>query len=369
MKIQTIVIASLFLICTIVVLVFVVFDVKTRSTYKPEIARETGKGIAVKTAKVILSDVEEVIGGNFSVEPWSTVDEFALVTSTVKSVNVEIGQFVNTGQPLIKLDDRLFMTALTAADTAICQANTALEQNNIQYQRIAELYSKRYVSRLELEQAELACKTSESALADAMNALERARKDQEHTTVYSPIHGVVMQRKVNPGQSVKEGDPLITIGNIYNVYVAADIAEEKLSRISLNQNAEITFDSFPNLNVTGTVYKIDPTINTGTRIFKVFIKLANDDYRFKPGLAGYVRLKYQFKGLVIPSLALLKNQNEATVFVMEGDRARLRKIKVDKEFYDKVEVVDGLKPGDEVIYYGMLDLKEGDRVNPQAYKE
>jgi RND family efflux transporter MFP subunit len=368
MRKKKIVFASLFLILVLGAAIIFVFAVKTRLTYNPDWARKAGRGVPVKSVKATVSDVVETVGGNSLVLPVSSDDGYAMITSTVKSVDAEVGALVDANQRLITLDDTVFKAALRAAESTLAKAEAILAQSKIQYRRFAELYSKGYASKLELEEVELTLKTNEANYRDAISGLERAKKNIEYTSIHSPIKGIITQRKVDYGQSVREGDLLISIGNIDKVYVVAEIAEEKISRISLGQAAEISFDSYPNLSVPGKVFKIDPNVDSKTRTFKAFIEVENKDYMFKPGLSGYARLDYKFRGLVIPALALLKNQNESSVFVVEDGTARLRKISVQNVFYDKISVLDGLKDGEEVVCYGLLNLKDGDKINTQAYQ-
>jgi RND family efflux transporter MFP subunit len=359
----------LFLFAIIVAVTLFIYALKTRSTYKAAVARQAGKGVPVKTTTVKLEDIEETIGGNFEVEPLSSVDVYSLISSNeIKDIKADLGTTVNAKQLLITLDDTLVLSALKAAESEVQKTEMALANDRVQYNRLQELYSKGYATSLQVEEAQLKIKTAEANYADALKVLQQAKEDVKNATIVAPVKGIITQRKVDPGQSVKANTLLMTIANINNVFVVASIAEEKAGRIFLGQDADIVFDSYPNLNVSGKVYKIEPGIDTKKRAFNVYIKVQNKGYQFKPGMAGYARLKFHFKGLVIPSLALIKNQNVSTVFVVENKTAHLRQIKVEREFYDKVEVVSGLKEGEEVVYYGQLNLRDGDTVNTQAWQ-
>lgn len=369
MEKKKIVILFLFLIGVMIVVALAVFVLKTRATYKTDVARKYGNGVPVKTTTVKLEDVAETLGGNFLVVPDSIVNIYSLISSQrVKDVKTDIGKMVKAKQVLMALDDTLVLTALKAAEAQMRMAETLMENNKVQYNRIAELYSKGYATKLQLEEALLSSETANANYAGALNTLQQAKENAKNVFISVPISGIVTQRKVDLGQSVKAGDLLLTIANIDSIMVETSIAEEKVDRVFSGQDADIIFDSFPNLNVAGKVYKIDPSTDPISRTFKVSMKVQNKDYKFKPGLAGYARLTFHFKGLVIPPLALIKNQKEFTVFVVENKKAHIRRIRVGMEAYDKIEVVDGLKEGEEIVYYGQLDLKDGDTVNTEAYK-
>ncbi|MGH8604134.1 MAG: efflux RND transporter periplasmic adaptor subunit, partial [Gammaproteobacteria bacterium] len=193
--------------------------------------------------------------------------------------------------------------------------------------------------------------------------LATIRQNLKYATVRSPLAGVIKDRKVNPGEVVQNGDLLFTVGRIDSIYVVANVAQEKLPRVHIGQEAEIVFDSFPQQVVTGYVGKIDPSTDPKTRTFPTYIRVKNPQLRFKPGLSAYARLKYQHYSLTIPSLAVIERGGEAIVFVAKNSRVHLRPVKVQPGPLGKSEVIEGLKEGEEVVYYGLKSLKDNDTVD------
>jgi Cu(I)/Ag(I) efflux system membrane fusion protein len=110
---------------------------------------------------------------------------------------------------------------------------------------------------------------------------------------------------------------------------------------------------------------VDPTANKDTKTFAVFVRLANDDLRLKPGLTAFVRLERTHPGvLTVPSVALIypTGLQESSLFVVESSRARLRKVAVGVMAEGRTTIVQGLQEGERVVTVGQLNLRDGDRV-------
>src|SRR5256714_10375696 len=111
------------------------------------------------------------------------------------------------------------------------------------------------------------------------------------------------------------------------VLMAAKIPEKKMHSLQLGLPAEITFPAFPSEVFKGTVAKIDPNIDPITRTFTTYIKIENPDFRIKPGLSGFARIRRTAKdALAVPSIAIMNPSGEqASVFVVDGtNHANLR---------------------------------------------
>jgi RND family efflux transporter MFP subunit len=311
-----------------------------------------------------MEPLSEIIGANSLVEPMSIVMLTSRVASIVKKVPVDIGQLVKEGDVLAEFDPFLLEATLNAARDNLAKAKTDLENNRLSLERVSALYNQTLVAKADLETAQLSFDTAQAVYSTSVAAREKARLDLEiGTIIIAPIVSVVQERNINPGENVKEGDALFNLGRIDSVMVVANVAEEKIGNVHLGQTAEVVFDSFPNQVATGEAVKIDPSTDPATRTFKAYIKLANPDLKYKPGLSAYTRIKYQRFALTIPAVAVINNGGQASVFVVENSKARLRPVKIEPTLFGRVAVTEGLKEGDQVVYYGLLKLKDNDLVS------
>lgn len=233
-------------------------------------------------------------------------------------------------------------TARTAARERLARAQNDLQNHSV-------------TQRAEIE-------TARHQLATALEQLAEAERALAHATIVSPVDGIVLERRKQVGETPEPQEEVVSLGTVDSIYVVARIAEEHVARVRPRDRAEVVFDAFPNETFTGAVVKIDPTTDIKTRTFRAFVRVENMDRRFRPGLSAYTRLEWKRRALIIPGLAVVKNADEAAVFVVEEGRARLRRVQVLPVAGARMEVVSGLRPGERVIYYPVAKLKESDEV-------
>lgn len=331
--------------------------------YNPGKAKAAGLGQPIQVASAAVQDVGEVIGANATVDALTDVDLKGLVAARVLSVPADLGMMFRQGAVLAELDRTLLAAALKASQDDVAKATIELANSRLQYQRNSDLYAQGLIPKVDLEDAEARLKSAEASAATASHALAQARYNYDNAVIRAPVDSVIKARQIDPGESVKVGDPLFTLGRLDAIYAVAQVAEEKIAKVMVGQEAEIVFDAYPNETVKGKVAKIDPNTDPKTRTFPVYVRIENRDLKYRPGLSAYVRLKYARQALVVPSIAVIQNSKEATVFVVESDRARLRPVKVESATLGRTIVMSGLEPGDKVVTFGLFHLSDNDRVN------
>lgn len=350
--------------------------------YNVEAARNTGMGVPVKVTVARMEEFPEMIGANSLTEPIVTIDvktpETLKVGGMVKTVYVDLGRMVSKGDKLVELDPTLYVAAVKSADAQVVKTKTELKNSALYMERISTLYTEGVVAKLTLEQATLSVDKARSEHAKAQEDRVVAQYNLAQIVVLAPTNGVIMKRPgegsqivdriVSPGEFVSAGDKLLTMGEVQSIMVVAQVPEEKVGSVHLRQEAEIVLDSYPTLVLSGHVEKIDPQTDPEKRTFKAYIRV-DDPKKLKltPGLAAYSRLQHKRQALTIPRLAVIKNAGEASVFVVKNSRAHLRRIRTGVELLHKVEVLSGLKPGEQVVHYGLLGLKDKDLVNLETY--
>ncbi len=330
---------------------------------KAEDIVKTGSGVPVRVAAAKIEKLSEIIGANSTVEPISFVNVKAKVTGNVETVMADLGDLIQPGQVLLNIDPILLLAAEKSGQAEMTKVSTELKNSRLMLERQTALFSQNLIAKVDLENARASLDSARYEYARCLEHLTTIRQNLKYATVSSPLAGVIKDRQVNPGELVQNGDLLFTVGRIDSIYVVANVAQEKLPRVHMGQEAEIVFDSFPHQVVPGYVGKIDPSTDPKTRTFPTYIKVKNPQLRFKPGLSAYARLKYPHHSLTIPSLAVIERGGEAIVFVVENSRAHIRPVKVRPGPLGKSEVIEGLREGEQVVYYGLKSLKDNDAVD------
>jgi len=176
-----------------------------------------------------------------------------------------------------------------------------------------------------------------------------------HTTLYASASGSVVERKVTQGQYVNAGDTLLTVADLSQVWIKADVYEDQLPQIRRGQEVEITADALPNKTLHGRVDFIEPQANQQTRTVPVHVHVANPGMRLLPGMfvsAAFVS-KADSESLVVPRSALVDTGTRKIVYVARPNGVfEAREVAIGAPSEDLFPVLHGLQRGDKVVLSG-----------------
>jgi HlyD family secretion protein len=290
------------------------------------------------------------------------------------------------------------------AEQAVRQAQAAVDFSRQQVRRQEELFSQGYVSqqqvdtaRLDLTAQEARLRTAEEALAllrreprpeavqiaraevaeaevahrQAITRLEQARvtlRQAESTlaesTVVSPIDGLVGRRLVELGQAVSPATPLVRVIDVDPAIITVAIIERDLPRIRAGLPVKVQTDALPGQTFSGRVAAISPMLSTTTRTAEVRIEIPNADRRLRPGMFTSVELLLARaeNAVAVPVDAVLERPEGPTVFVIRGQTAEARRVRVGISSNGLVEITQGITAGEAVAISGHRTLRDGAQV-------
>ncbi|CAN5516358.1 efflux RND transporter periplasmic adaptor subunit [soil metagenome] len=353
-----------FAICAILGLL-VFFTIIHVINTTPSRARLVHAPAPVETVPVRRLNLDEVIGGSGAIEQAQTVQLTSQITAQVVEVPVKIGDVIKKGDLLVRWDDRLITATMEANQAYVDASKVKIRDQSRQVERYTALQQKNMGTALELEKGEMALADAKEALAKANLSLRQAELDLENSKMTSPLDGIVLERLVNVGENTHRDQVVMKIGSLNNVLLAAKIGEEKMHSVQLGLPAEASFPAFPGERFQGKVVKIDPNIDPITRTFTTYVEIKNDDFRLKPGLSGFARIRRSAKDvLAVPSIAVMNPSGEqASVFVVNSDNhATLRNIRPGIVVGAMTQVREGLKEGERIVTVGQLYLNNNDKV-------
>jgi RND family efflux transporter MFP subunit len=329
-------------------------------------ARAVNAPVPVETVPVSRQTLDEVIGGSGAIEPPETVQLTTQLTAQVLEVPVKIGDVVKKGDLLVRWDDRLIQATVQAGRDFVDASNIRIKNETRNVERQTALQKKNMGTPVDLEKSEMALADAKESLAKATVSLQQAEIDLEHVKLTAPVDAVLLERTVNPSEFTHRDQPIMKLGSINTVLMAAKMTEEKVHSVQLGLPAEASFPAFPGEVFHGKVFKIDPNIDPITRTFTAYVEIENPDFRLKPGLSGFARVRRTAKDvLAVPSIAIMNPSGEqASVFVVDGtSHAKLRKVHSGIVVDAMMEITSGLKEGEKVVTVGQLYLKENDKVH------
>jgi len=173
---------------------------------------------------------------------------------------------------------------------------------------------------------------------------------------------VILDVGASPGEysnALAAPAPLCTIADISTVWAVGDIYEKDLVAAKTGQEAQVTLDAYPGQTWVGRVSDVSDAVDAVTRALQVRVVLANPKGELKPSLFGTIRLlRSSSPGILLPSDAVIREGNDAYVFVGIGNnRYQRRNVTLGRSIDGSLEIVSGLNPGDTVVSEGALLLR------------
>lgn len=277
------------------------------------------------------------------------------ISGTVSAISFESGQRVKEGDELVRLED--------SVDQASLQALIAdRELTREQFQRYSELLPQRAVSQFEYDEA--------SAKFEAAKArVEEQQARIQKKVIRTPFSGVLGLRRVDIGQYIAAGTPIVSLNAFDPIYVDYTVAERNLPKVQIGRTVEVRVGAFPDRTFTGGITAIDSAVNPGSRSVDVRATLDNPDELLRPGMFADVRtLDPQPQQVVtVPRTAVSFNTFGDYVYrIVENDQGQLvasrQQVTTGQSRDQRVAVIEGLKTGDRVVATGLLKLRNGQSV-------
>lgn len=348
----------------IIVAVISVFIIIHKIRTDPVKARMVNEPIPVKIATVGKKKMFHVVGTAGSAKEFTTIKIISKVEAQVKTVNVDVGDVVKKNQLLVEFGETVLNAEFTSAEARLNNANITVNNSKLNLERMKELFDQKLIAKIELEHAQQDYVIAQAEYEAASYNLTKVKNRMKYLKVKAPITGVILERKVNPGESPPLNSRLFSLGMVDDIFMVARVAEENIGNVFVGQKAEVVFDAYPNLTYKGKVYKIDANVNTELRFISTYIKLSNKDLKLKPGLTGFCRIYYKKEALAIPNLAIINPTSQrATVFVIDNENvAHLREIKTGIKTENYTEVISGLAEEEKLVAAGMRGLRDNDKV-------
>jgi membrane fusion protein (multidrug efflux system) len=312
----------------------------------------------------------------------ATVDAVAKINGRLDDIFVRMGDRVNRGQKLAKVEDRELIEQIKQAKAAFDvsaatirqrEADLRLAQTNLD--RTKNLYDRQLIPKQTWDDtdARYQAATAQLDLAKAQYTQAQARLDElninlSNTVILSPVSGFIGKRTLDPGAWVTPNLSFMSIVDISLVRLVANVVEKDLRRIRQGLQADVEVDAFPGEVFAGRVAHVAPILDPATRTAQIEVDIDNAQFRLKPGM--YARVKFTVEhrenALVVPMAALVDVGGNRGVFLpgkgAQGDVANFKKIETGLMDSNLVEVSSGLSEGDTVVTTGAAALREGDRI-------
>ena len=328
-----------------------------------KVVKERAVNVRVWTAETrSLRPFVESIG---TLNPYEIVNVSSELDGILQSIGVDEGSLVSRNQLIAVIKDTDYNLAVEQAGAVLRQADAALANAVQEHQRKQALYREELVTKQQFDDIVARLALAQGDVARAKAGLEMAMEKLAKVKIFAPMAGSVKEKKVTAGDYIRNGTFLVSIIRTDPVKLSFTIPEKEVGRLRVDQDVAFVVDAFPGREFRGRVKTIYPNIEEKTRSLQVEAVVANPDQTLKPGLFARVTL---YTGpaqntVVAPITALLYDNSTTKLYVVEGDRAKERKVRIGRKYGELMEITEGLKEKEIVVTVGQNNLMEGVLVN------
>ncbi|MCH9694726.1 MAG: efflux RND transporter periplasmic adaptor subunit [Gammaproteobacteria bacterium] len=307
--------------------------------------KEETAAVPVETAAPVRGDIYATYSGTAPIEAYAEADVIAKVEGEVRQLLAEEGDSVGENQVLAKLDgDRLRLE--------LNESRARLQKLQRDFERNDELRSKGLISEGDYEKLQYDLQ----ALQASYNL---ASLELDYTQIRAPIKGVVSERYIKLGNTIKVGDPVFRVTSLDPLVAYMFIPEREFRRIAAGQPVHISVDALDGPPVIASVTRVSPIVDPETGTFKITVEIRDNDGRIKPGMFGRMNIVYDKHEnvLQVPRSAISELAGESSIFVVENDIGIRRTVTTGYGDSGMIEITSGLSDDEQVITIGHIGLK------------
>ncbi len=356
--------------------------------------------IPVKVTEAVLGDLPLRLSFSGQADCWDKATVKAEASGKIVKIFKTIGERVNKGEVVIKIDDEdekisyeqakavhlkaladYITTFRTIKIKGIGMSNKDRERvkkARAQYEKSLSFFREGKLSQEKLKDAEEKLlivmieagalkeevRRATKGLTDAELNFRKAELALERTEVKAPFSGVVSEIKISTGETVSPGSELFRIVNPASLYIRAYVLESELGKLKEGMEARVKFLAFPDKYFRGRIKAISPELDPEKKTAVVYIQLSKNSPLLRPGMSCDVGIEYKIlKNVVkVPRKAIIVRSQRPLVFVVQNGIALWRYIELGAQNDTEAEIKSGVSAGEDVVVEGQLTLAHQSKV-------
>jgi len=382
------------------------------ATQKKSGKRSFQTEIPVQISPVIRKQMTYSLTVTGDIAPMMQVDLFPRVSGYLERIDVNLGDSVRQSQVIAQIDRTEFLQKvkeveakvaqakanlseleagsrpeeLRQAEEALRQAQSRFDNAKLHRERVEALFKRQVISKKEADIAEMDYTVAEAQLAASQQNLKLVRegarqevregsraklKEMEallaqeqirlqNTLIIAPFQGEIIRKYIDAGALASPSTPIVNLVHTMTLKIVANVLEKDIPLLKPAMKAKIQTEAYPGKVFEGKVARINTGLDLNTRTLQAEIEIPNSSRLLKPGMFARIEVVLLEKPevLAIPSNAVMENQGEKFVYLLEGNKAARRPIVTGIEQDRFMEVREGLKEGDQVIVRGQEGIRE-----------
>lgn len=339
----------------------------------------SGQATSVEVIPVQNGTISDQIRSFGTIRAQDVVQITPQVSNRVTRILVDLGDEVSRGQVMAEIHDVPFRDAVEQAEAQIRQARAAFERDSTQLNRQRELYERELISQSEFDEFRTTYLNSLAQLESSKASLTQSQENLSNTRVRSPVNGVVLNRMIAEGDVASTGQAIFEVANMIGFETRVFLPVQDWELVQIGQSVTMRLSSRGSDIADGIVSRKSPQLNPTTGLGEVVITLTEASSSVYQGALVQASINLQTKEdvVVIPRSAMVEKvdtyiepetgtielDRSFSAFVNQGDSIAVRReLVLGIEQGDRIEVLQGLNPGDGLIITGQRSLENNSRI-------
>lgn len=275
------------------------------------------------------------------------------VSGTVERITVEMGDFVEKGDLLAKVDETVYRETY---NTQLAQA----EQAEDHLKRVRAVYEKGSIAEVKMVEAR-------SNYKQAKSAAEAAYQNVKHTRLHAPSSGYIGSKHIEVGDVAGPGQPVLTLLDISSVKAEVPVPDKEINRYQEGDSATVSIPALNDEILKGTINEVSVVSNRGNPLYTVKVMLPNPKRRLKPGMVCNVFIEPADSSITVPKpvivpvqAVLVDEHNNRFVYTAseDGNKAVRKTVRTGELYNNGIAITEGLTRGDLLIVDGYHKLTD-----------
>lgn len=262
---------------------------------------------AIKTGSIV-----QAVTASGTLNPLLNVQVGSQISGQIIKLHADFNTRVKAGDIVAELDPATYKTRLLQNEADLASSKASMQLAEVNWRRAEELYAAKLISQAEYDTTAAALAQAKAQVQTREAQVNSTKVDLSRCTIYAPIDGIVIDRKVDVGQTVAASmnAPLLFMiaNDLKNMQINASVAEADIGSVDTNQNVKFTVDAFPGRDFVGKVVQVRNAAQTVQNVvsYDTIIDVDNRDEKLKPGMTANVQIITAERKdvLVVPNSAL-----------------------------------------------------------------
>lgn len=338
-----------------------------------------GRVTSVETEAITRQQIADQVRSFGTVKAQDVVAITPQVSNRIINLYVDLGDTVRQGQLLAKIYDATFRDQLQQAKAQLAQSKVAIQRDSTQFARQERLLESNAISQAEFDNAFATYRSSLSQYQSAVASVTQAQENFNNTEVRSPVRGVVVSRTGAEGDIASAGQTLFEVANLVGYESRIYLPVQDWRAIKIGQPVNLRVSNEGETSAKGVVSRKSPQLDATTGLGEVVVTLTEIGSSIYPGVLteNVIDIENKENAIVVsrgslvekvetiiePESNTIQLDRKYSVFVSKGDSVvELRQLELGIEQGDKIEVISGLRPGENIVVTGQNSLQDGGKI-------